>query len=372
MNNTFTKREKEYVFTRYPKTQQRSLKPWNAADEHILDHFESLDFNKTNISIYNDRFGFLTCFLHTFSPNVVINFASQRKSIEQNLESNHLSKDEINFIEPFSELEKKINVAILKIPKSMDLFRLQLMHISKSLDGNGIVLCSFMTKYFTKQMLTIAEEFFENVEQSKAWKKSRVLVLKKDKPIEDTHIINSISFEDKIFKQYFGVFSAKHIDDASQFLVKNWKINEDAERVLDLASGNGFLGKMIRHEDPDREIHLLDDDWLAVESSRLNFARDDENTYFHFNDSLDIFDVEFFDMVVCNPPFHFEFETNIEVAIDLFKQVKRVLKKEGSFQIVANRHLNYKTHLVKLFDKVEKITANKKFEIYKCSFSSEN
>ncbi len=344
------------------------MQAWNAADEYLLQYFESLEIFEPNISIYNDRFGFLTCHLHEFSPNVVINFASQKKSIIQNLKLNQLSKDKINFIEPLSDLEKNINIAVLKIPKSMDLFRLQLMNIAKSLDKDGVVLCGFMTRHFTPQMLSIANDFFESVEQSKAWKKSRILTLKKSKPIKDENIINSISFEDQTFKQYFGVFSAKNIDVASQFFVKHWKVKDDAEKVLDLASGNGFLAKMIRLKNPESKIHLLDDDWLAVESSKLNFANDNENTFFHYNDSLEVFEDDFFDLIVCNPPFHFEFETNIEVAIELFKQVKRILKKDGSFQLVANRHLNYKTHLIKLFDKVEKIKADRKFEIYVCKF----
>lgn len=366
MKNEYTYNNKSFVFERYPKTEQRSLQPWNAADELILEHFESSEKEESNVSIYNDRFGFPACFLHEYSPNVIINFASQQKAIVQNLEANQLSKDKINFIEPLSNLDKNINIAVLKTPKSMDLFRLQLIQISKSLSENGIVLCGFMTKYFTPQMLDIAGEYFENIAQTKAFKKSRVLTLKGVKPYKEQNIINSISYDDLIFRQYFGVFSSNNIDYASQFFIENWKIGNDIKRVLDLASGNGFLAKIIRLQNSACEIHLMDDDWLAVESSKLNFDTNDSDTFFHFNDSLDIFGDDFFDLIVCNPPFHFEFETNIEVAISLFKQVKRCLSKDGSFQIVANRHLNYRTHLIKLFGQVEIIKRNKKFEIYNC------
>lgn len=354
------------TFQRYPVTQLRSLQAWNAADEHILNHFESLEFKNKPLAIYNDRFGFLTCHLHRFDPRVVINFASQQKAIVQNLESNNLSKGNLTFAKPFDNSAEKINIAIIKIPKSIDLFRMQLAEIAESLDENGIVLCGFMTKYFTPQMLVVAGEFFENVEQSKAWKKSRVLSLQGLKPIREHKIIDTITFGNQRFKQYFGVFSSNNIDYASQFFVKNWNIESNVERVLDLASGNGFLAKIIRTYNPDCEIHLLDDDWLAVESSKLNFADYEENTFFHFNDSLENFADEKFDLIVCNPPFHFEFETNIEVAIRLFKEAKRCLSKEGSFQLVSNRHLNYKTHLSKLFRNVELLKRNKKFEIYDC------
>ncbi len=358
------------VFERYPKTEHRSLQAWNAADEYILEHFETLNLKRPSIAIYNDRFGFLTCNLHEHSPDVCINYASQKKAICLNLNANQISKETIEFVFPLTVDLRKTDIAIVKIPKSMDLFRLQLINIARSLDNRGIVLCGFMTKYFTSQMLSIAGEFFESVEQSKARKKSRILILQGRKPQKDENIVNSISFEDQTFKQYFGVFSAGNIDYASQFFIRNWQVNDDVRKVFDLASGNGFLAKMIRLQNSASEIHLMDDDWLALESSKMNFDEKDENTFFHFNDSLENFEDDCFDLVVCNPPFHFEFETNIEVAIGLFQQVKRCLSEKGSFQIVANRHLNYKTHLSRMFDKVSAIRKNKKFEILNCQFSS--
>jgi 16S rRNA G1207 methylase RsmC len=356
--------QKDYRFIRYPKTTNRSLRAWNTADEHLLNYFQTLELNNYRLSVYNDRFGFLTGHLHEFKPNVIINYASQQKAILKNLEINRLAREQIKFYTPFEELAEKINVTVLRIPKSMDLFRLQLQYISKSLSADGIVLGGFMTRHFGPQMLSIASEYFEEVEQSRAWKKSRVLILCKKKPIRPKKNINSISFEDQIFRQYFGVFSSNNIDHASQFFVKNWKINDDSRRVLDLASGNGFLGKMIRLQNIDCEVHLIDDDWLAVESSKMNFEKDDEKTFFHFGDNLSDFEDDFFDLIVSNPPFHFEHENNIEVAIGLFKEVQRCLKKGGSFQLVANRHLNYKTHLRRLFASVEVLKKNKKFEIY--------
>ena len=353
---------------RYPKTTNLSLKAWNAADEYILKHFEILKSKQKKIAIINDRFGFLSCNLHKLSPKIVINYASQKKAILQNFYANKLAQDNLHFINPLDDFTEKVDLALLKIPKSMDLFRLQLKQVVEGLDKNGIVICGFMTRHFTKQILSIAGKFFEEVEQSLAWKKSRLLFLKKPKFDVQQKIVKTISFESQTFKQYFGVFSSKHIDYASQFLIRNLNISQNHKKVLDLASGNGVLAKFVRFQNTNCEIHLVDDDWLAVESSKMNFDIKDKNIHFHFDDCLNDFEGELFDLIVCNPPFHFEFENNIEVAISLFKQVKRCLKKDGSFQIVANRHLNYKTHLTKMFGKVKLIQRNKKFEIYKCKF----
>lgn len=360
-----------YSITRYPKTRNQSLQAWSAADEYLLDlvHFlglfETLDLRKQTLAIFNDRFGFLTCHFHQFSPTIILNYKSQEKAIFQNLESNDLKFSELNFITPLESLPEQLDVAILKIPKSLDLFRMQLFQLSKSLKDEGVVLVSFMTKYFTPQMLSIANEFFEKVEQSKARKKARYLILENKKPAKEVSTLHSIEFQQYIYKQYFGVFSAKNIDYASQFFIEHLKLKEGDQRVLDLASGNGVLSKAIQLQNPSCEIHLMDDSFLAIESSKLNLSS--ENTFFHFSDSMEIFEDDYFDLVISNPPFHFEHETNIEVAVQLFYEVKRCLKNGGRFELVASRHLNFKTHLIKIFHEVNIVSENNKFVIYECA-----
>ncbi len=354
----------DFKISRYPSTENRSLKAWNAADEHLLQHIEALEIEQKSIAIYNDRFGFLSCFLHAYAPLVVINYRSQKKAIYKNIESNQLNFSTLEFLPPLFQLDKKIKTGIIKVPKSLDLFRLQLSHLSNQMQEDGVILAAFMTKYFSKKIISIAQEFFEKVEQSKAWKKSRVIILQKKKSIKKVDLIHKINFQGVVFQQYFGVFSANHIDYASQFFIEHLQLKKEEKRVLDLACGNGVLGKMIQLQNPDCEIHLMDDSFLAVQSAALNLEK--ENTFFHYNDSLEIFENDFFDLVISNPPFHFEHETNIEVAIRLFHEVKRCLKNGGRFQLVASQHLNFKTHLEKIFSQINITSENAKFVIYEC------
>jgi 16S rRNA (guanine1207-N2)-methyltransferase/23S rRNA (guanine1835-N2)-methyltransferase len=165
-------------------------------------------------------------------------------------------------------------------------------------------------------------------------------------------------------KNYPGVFSAHSVDPASKLLLDNLQISETDKRILDMASGNGIFAAVISKNFPLIEIHLLDDFYLAVESSKLNL---NDSCLFHYNDSLDDLETDYFDKIVSNPPFHFEYETNIEVSLSIFKGASRCLKPDGLFQVVANRHLNYKTHLVNLFDVVEVVAGSEKFVVYNCS-----
>ena len=266
---------------------------------------------------------------------------------------------------PLYKLKTPFDLVLIKIPKSLDLFRFQLDQLHESLKEDALVICAFMTKYFSAKILKIAEDYFELCEQSVAWKKARLLFLKKKRKVEKKELINSISYsKKKEFKQYYGVFSAKKIDQATLLLIQHLDVRLGHNKILDLACGNGILAHAALVNKPNAEIHLLDDSELAIASCKINI--DSEKACFHYNDTLDNFENNTFDLIISNPPFHFEHETNIEVALNLFKEVKRCLKKGGSFQLVTSNHLNSKTHLNKLFHKVNIIAQNEKFVVYHC------
>ena len=362
---TYNYDNKSFEIVRYPLSDNKSLKAWNAADEYILKYIDENSFNITNAIVYNDRFGFISSFLSELSLKIIIDSKSQEKAISSNFSLNKLDLSKSELHTPLSKLNLPVQSSIIKIPKSMDLFRLYLQQLSVALDKKSIVICGFMTKYFTPQMLEIANEYFEKVEQSLAWKKSRLLILSKPKQFKESSIINEIKLNDNVsIKQYYGVFSGKNIDYATQFLIEHINIRESDKRVLDLASGNGVLAFAVNEKKADCDIHLLDDSFLAVESSKLNL--NGENIHYHYSDNLKEFEDNYFDFIVSNPPFHFEHETNIEIATTLFNEAKRCLNTNGHFQLVANKHLNYKTHLDKIFKSVQITAQSKKYIVYEC------
>ncbi len=364
---TFPFKETQYNISRYPQSGHHSLRPWSAADEHILAYIEMHNIQARSTAIFHDRFGFLGCCLQAYHPLSILYSKSQEKAYKANLATNKLSVSDADeqLVTPLAPLPLGIDLALIKVPKSLDLFRLYLYQLSQSLAEEGVVICGFMTRHFSKQLLEIAGEFFEEVTQSKAWKKSRLLILKQKKVVKELSLIHHVKLnEDRNFQQYFGVFSAKNIDYGSQFLLQHVQLRDEDHRMLDLAAGNGVLAAGLRAQHPHCELHLLEDDWLALESSKLNLK--EENTFFHYDNNLESFEDHFFDFVISNPPFHFEHEIDISIALGLFQEVKRCLKSDGHFQLVASGHLNFKTHLVKLFKQVEILAENKKFVVYDC------
>lgn len=361
----FNYKESKLDINRYPATDNNSLKPWNAGEELALKYFSEKDAEGKVLAISNDKFGFMSVALSDNSPFTIIDFNSQERAIKENFSRNNVKVVKENFVSPLDSLDSVVDYGFVKIPKSTDLFRLYLSQIHKNLNEEGEVVCYFMTKNFNKTILKIAEEFFYNVEQSLAWKKSRLLILKGKKEIKEQNLINTLEYSDtKSFKQYSGVFSAKRIDFASQYFINYISVLPSDKKVLDLASGNGILAHVVTEKCDSCEIHLMDDSILAIESSKLNVEGD--NLHFHCEDTLDGFEKNSFDLVVSNPPFHFEYENNIEVSLNLFRGVQSIVKPGGRFQLVANIHLNYKIHLDKIFTSVEVLGQNEKYIVYEC------
>ena len=354
--------ENQYNIQRYDFSNDRSLRAFSAADELLLSSFNEIETANKNLGLYNDRFGFLSCHLSAHSPQAVITHKSQEKAIALNLENNSL--DSLSYSDPLSTLDVKLDMVLIKIPKSLDLFHLFLGQIAQNSTDEVMVICGFMTRHFTPKMIQIAEQYFEVVTQSRALKKARVLTLKNKKQTEGISFVKDLNYDDETYQQYYGVFSGEHIDYATQFFLKHIEIKNSQQQVLDLGSGNGILAKEIVKQHVDAEMHLMDDAFLAVESAKLNIKG--EKIHHYYDNDLRVFNDEMFDAIVTNPPFHFEHEINIQVTLELFKECFRCLKENGNLQIVANHHLNYKTHLSPLFSSVKVVAEDKKFVVYKC------
>ena len=354
--------EKQYIIKRHDLSADKSLRPWSAADEYLLQTFASLEEKPNHLGVYNDRFGYLSCHLHIYSPTLISTKKSQEKAITKNLIANKIPV--LSFSSPLTSFEKPIDSALIKIPKSLKLFELFLEQIAQNSTADITVTCAFMTRHFSPKMLQIAQEYFEIVEQSKAQKKARLLILSKKKSVAKKELISSLDYKNQSYKQYWGVFSGEHIDYATQFFLDQLDVKDTDQSILDLGAGNGIIAKEIFNKHPEAELHLMDDSFLAVESAKLNIQG--EKIHHHFNNNLSIFDDKTFDLIVTNPPFHFEYEINIQIPIQLFKACSRCLKEGGNLQLVANTHLNYKVHLDRLFSAVEVVGEDKKFVVYKC------
>ncbi|MFD1552388.1 hypothetical protein DNU06_10850 [Putridiphycobacter roseus] len=347
---------------RFPKSNSSSLQAFNAADELIHATFPSLS---GEVGIFNDAFGYLTCQYHNNNPIVVCDLQSQVISAKKNLKANHLALDQKNFKQLFDLKSNALETVLFKIPKSNEAFEMYLQFIHQAIKADGRVVCGFMTKYFNAGMVTIAEKYFKDISQTKATKKARLLLLSNKKEVETPfQKLNNLTYKDLTVKQYYGVFSADKIDYATEFLLDNLTIPEQTDNVLDLACGNGIIGKVVAQKTNIENLHFIDDSSLAIASAKLNNI--EKQQYFHHHYNLHEFEDNYFDWILTNPPFHFGHIIDISIPLMLFEESYLKLKPNGRLTVVANASLGYLPTLEKLFKKVETNRNNPKFIIYEC------
>ncbi len=354
------------LFKRYPQSQQQSLQAWNAADELLWEQVQLItSTKKTPLLIAHDRFGVQTCLFAEYKPQVLALYASEQKAIGLQLQWQGLSYTP-HFSPLLNDDGSRFALALLKMPKSIDLFKWYLQKTHTHLQSQGQIIVSFMTKHFSEQWLKIAAQYFDNISQSRAKKKARLLYLSEPKKdINTPTLMHTIAYAGHHFEQYYGVFSAKRIDAASLFLLDFLKTEAyQANSILDVGTGNGVLAWQLAQWQPQAQCYMSDDAALAIASAKRNIGEEDRFHYI-YDDGLDSLPSNSIDMVVSNPPFHFEYENNIEVSLSLFKQIYRVLQQNGVFYCVANKHLNYAVHLQTYFAQVQVVAHHSKYEIIK-------
>ncbi len=346
---------------RIPKTENKSLQAWNAADELLVQHYNNNESEGGNVLIINDRFGYLAKQIKSSNIICCIDTKSQKEAIIIN---NTESIKQIVFNQK-RELITEVQTVIINIPKSLELLESYLDLAYSHLTNEGTVYLGFMTKHFTKSYLDLCETYFRALSQSKAFKKARVLTLKSKVEVKPKYVeINEINLAHDSSKlvQYKGVFSKDHIDYGTSFLIDNLKIKPDEKTVLDLGSGNGVISYHINTHFSNKELHLLEDSYSAHLSGKLNI--DGANIFHHWDYNLEAFSPLQFDLIITNPPFHFGHEIDLSIPMDLIDSCYNYLKPLGRLLIVSNSHINYTNLLNRQYLKVEIKYSNKKFNIW--------
>jgi 16S rRNA G1207 methylase RsmC len=336
----------------------------SAADRLLVDWATDHDDRGVLATdVYHDRFGALTLGLPG-SPRSVITFHSQQTALLRNA-----GQHKPALVPLLDHPAETVDLAVVRIPKSLALFELYLRRIAHTATPATRVAAGFMTRHFTPRLLEIAAHYAGSVEQSKARKKARLLLLGElRRPTSFPPTLRSTDYEGKTYLQYPGVFSADHIDYATQFLLDTWQHHATLDfpapaTVLDVACGNGIIGDALLRRYPEARLFATDDSILAVRSARTNLPRERATVYWEHT-LAPIADATV-DLAVINPPFHFGYENNIGVSLGLFRQIHRTLRVGGSLVVVANRHLNYATHLRKIY-RLEVVAENDKYVIYRC------
>lgn len=359
---------------RQPHQPNEPLQAFDAADEYLLNHLHEQGIQAdTRVLLLNDSFGALACSLAshcqvTSSSDSHLGFLA----LTRNLASNGLSADAVNFVPASASAQGPFDWVLIRVPKTLALLEEQLIRLHGQLAPGARVVAGAMVKHLPRAAGDLLEKYLGPVQASLAVKKARLLqVSVADKgaassPYPTRYRLDTPALE---LVNHANLFCREGLDIGTRAFLPHLPQHLDARRVADLGCGNGVLGIAYALNNPQAELTLVDESYMAVQSAQENWraALGERPAIIRAGDGLAEQPADSLDLVLCNPPFHQQQVVGDFLAWRMFQQARAALVTGGELWIVGNRHLGYHAKLKRLFRGVEQVAATPKFVVLKAS-----
>ncbi len=368
----------EFALERYPVRPKEQFRAWDAADEYLLSAIAGTadvaidppELRGRNV-IINDSFGALTVALSEHQPTLVTDSVLSMVGAKQNMIANRHT-DAFETRRSTDELPFPIDLALVKVPKSLGLLEHQLHQIRDASHAGTVVVGAGMARHIHTSTLEVFESVLGPTTTSLAKKKARLIFPTVDLDLEVGESPWPQSFTTDnglVVHNHAGVFSAGKLDAGSRFLLENSPTVSAGARLVDLGCGNGVLGTALA--EPDTDVMFLDKSYLALASAEATYSQayPEGEARFVAGDGADEISDDSVDLVVNNPPFHDDQALAEATAWKMFNDAFRILKPGGEFWVVGNRHLGYHAKLSKIFGDRKTVASNKKFVVLKATKS---
>jgi 23S rRNA (guanine1835-N2)-methyltransferase len=362
----------EFELNRLPKRPLELLRAWDAADEYLLNTLAE-DLKppaNARILILNDSFGALAVALSSFQPQAVSDSYLSQQATRLNLARNGLSENSVKLINSLESLKAMFDLVLIKVPKTLALLEDQLIRLHPHLLPSTQIILAGMIKTLPPSIWKMLERLVGPTTTALARKKARLIFAA---PAPDLIVPTSpypvcyrLEGTGYLISNHANVFSRDSLDIGTRFFLQHLPERENACDIIDLGCGNGLLGLVAVERNPAATVHFVDESFMAVASARENFYRafgKERNATFRAGDGMKDFEPASADLILCNPPFHQQNTVGDQIAVSMFKQSRKVLRKGGELWIIGNRHLNYHMQLNRLFGKHSVVASNAKFVI---------
>jgi 23S rRNA (guanine1835-N2)-methyltransferase len=379
MTNRLTVAQGEFQLNRLPKRPKELLRAWDAADEYLLDTLAEQPklLDGARILIVNDSFGALAVALSAYQPYAISDSYLSQQATRLNLVANYLPEQNVGLMSSLDMPEGVFDLVLIKVPKTLALLEDELIRLRPHLTTSTRIIVAGMVKALPSSVWKLLERLIGPTTTSLAKKKARLIFASLDSGLIVPHSPYPVSYQlentEYLISNHANVFSRDSLDIGTRFFLQHLPARHDACDIIDLGCGNGLVGLIAAERCPEATVHFVDESFMAVASAQDNFYRafgDRRAATFRVGDGLMDVESQSADLILCNPPFHQQNTVGDQIAVSLFKQSKRVLRKGGELWVIGNRHLDYHSYLDRLFGGHAVIAANSKFVIVKAKLAS--
>lgn len=359
---------------RQPEQADEPLQAFDAADEYLLNHLHSLGLPSTaRLLVLNDNFGALAVSLAghyqvTSSSDSYLGW----QALQHNLARNGLTSDSLRFVPASEKACGPFDCVLLRVPKTLALLEEQLIRLQGQIVPGTLVLAAAMLKHLPRAAGELLERYIGPMQALLAVKKARLLsATTESKATVTSPYPSSYALEQPALTllNHANLFCREGLDIGTRAFLPHLPRSLTPLRVADLGCGNGVLGISYALSNPEAELTLVDESFMAVQSAAENWraALAERPVTIRAGDGLAEQAEDSLDLVLCNPPFHQQQVVGDFLAWRMFVQAKAALVRGGELWIVGNRHLGYHGKLKKLFRGVEQVATTPKFVILKAT-----
>lgn len=360
---------------RQPEQQDEPLQAFDAADEYLLNHLHELALQEqglhaaSRVLLLNDSFGALAASL---APHCVVTSCGDSHlgflALQKNLARNQLPATAVTFVPASQVPEGPFDWVLIRVPKTLALLEEQLIRLHGQLAPGARVIAGAMLKHLPRAAGDLLERYIGPVQASLAVKKARLLsATPTAKPAVVSPYPSRYTLEQPPLQllNHANLFCREGLDIGTRAFLPHLPNSLAARRVADLGCGNGVLGIAHALANPQDELTLVDESYMAVQSAAENWraALGERPATIRAGDGLAEQAPESLDLVLCNPPFHQQQVVGDFLAWRMFTQARAALVTGGELWIVGNRHLGYHGKLKRLFRGVEQVAATPKFVV---------
>lgn len=282
-----------------------------------------------------------------------------------------------NYLNDISDLNqsKKYKQIFYRVSKQAVLAKDQVQRLSHLLSDDGVLYVFGPNREGMKPLQKWCNEYFKESSILNIACGSRVIECSKPNlNLEFSDILNSQVIRCENIEKEFcvdfhpAVFSAKKLDGGSLLLMDNLP-NLKNKRTLDLGCGSGVLSLVAA--ELGANVVSADHSLASVKLTEDNMKRNgfESEVYCSFIGD-DLMELEKFDVIITNPPFHKGARTAMDLGKDWLRHCSELLKDDGVIYAVTNSFLRYSSFAEGIFDNCIRIKETPSFVVYQISNSN--